>query len=93
MLGQNWGNVKELTLNDVVVPNVGKLGGLSLTCDHIDTVVLICALMGLYDLEEDILLVKTRVLSKGSWDNKECISESLDSKSSLTRDVLFHPVD
>ena len=84
MLGQNWGNVKELTLNDVVVPNVGKLGGLSLTCDHIDTVVLICALMGLYDLEEDILLVKTRVLSKGAGDNEESIGEGVNTELGLT---------
>ena len=59
MLGQNWGNVQELTLYDVVVPNVGEVGGLGLTGDNVDTIALPGALVGLDDLEEDVLLVET----------------------------------
>ena len=48
-----------MTLNDVVVPDVGEVGGLGLTGDNIDTIALLGALVGLDDLEEDVLLVET----------------------------------
>ena len=52
--------------------------------DHVDTIVLTGAFVSLNDLEEGILLVKAGVLGKGSWDDKESVSESLDSKLCLS---------
>ena len=64
---------------------------MSLTCDHVDTIVLTGALVSLNDLEEGILLIEAGVLGKGSWDDKESVSEGLDSELCLSRDVSLHP--
>ena len=84
MLCQNGGNVQELALHDVVVPDVGEVGGLSLTGDNIDTIALLGALVGLNDLEEDVLLVETGVLGEGAGDDEKGIGEGVHTELGLT---------
>lgn len=88
LLCEHWGNIKELSLNDVVVPHGAGSGGKGLTSEHINTKWLVVLEMGLLNLEESVLGIEARILRKSSWHDDEGISECEDSELCLAGDLL-----
>jgi hypothetical protein len=84
LLGEHRGDVHELTLYDIVIPNLFNSSWEWLTSIAIYTIGLFVFYVGFLDFQESILCVKTRVLGKGSWDNEESICKASDTKLGLT---------
>ena len=73
LLGKNWSYIHKLSLNHVIIPDVGNFGRKGLSCEGVDTVGLLILDVGFLDLEKSILGVESGVLRKGSWNNKKGI--------------------
>ena len=77
MLGEDGRNIKELSLDNVVIPDVGEGVRLCLSRHKIHTEVLVVSLVRLDHLEEHVLLVEPRVLSQGAGNNQEGVGEGV----------------
>ena len=88
LLAEDWSNVEELLLDDVVVPNVGGCSRQGLTSSHINTKWLEVLHVFLLDLEQSILGIESRVLGQGSWNGEKSIGKGHNSKLDLALDLL-----
>ena len=59
LLGEDWCDVEELSLYDVVVPDVCSRCGEGLTCKHVYAKSLTLLLMSLLNLEQCVLTVES----------------------------------
>jgi hypothetical protein len=92
-LGEDWGNIEELSFNHVVVPDVGDGGGHGLSSEHIDTprlrISFLRLAVSLLDLQEGLLGIEPRVLSKSAGDDEEGVTEALYAQLDLSLHILF----
>lgn len=74
LLGEDWSNVQELTLHDVVIPHVGGVSWQWVAGHGVDTVWFLVFQVSLLNFKEGILSVKTGILRQSSWDDQESFS-------------------
>jgi len=89
LLGEDRGDIKELAFDHVIIPDVLDTGGEGFSSEDVDTVGLSFFLMGLLDIQEGVLSIKSRVLSKGAGNDKEGFGEALDTELGLSRNFLL----
>ena len=92
-MGEDGGNIEELSFDHVVVPDVGYSCGKGLSGKDIDAPCLLLFFLllavSLLDLQEGLLRIVSRVLSKSAGDDEEGITEALYSQLDLSLDILF----
>ena len=85
LLTKNWRDVQELLFDDVVVPDMSLSGRQWLSCQNIHSKRFLVSYMGVLNLDKRVLGIKTWVLSKGTWNNEQCLSKTLNTKLCFSR--------
>jgi len=88
LLREHWGNIKELSLHDVVVPHGGGRCGKGLTSEHINTKWLFVLDVSLLNFEEGVLGIEAGILREGSGNDDQGLSEGVDTELLLAGDLL-----
>jgi len=68
-MSEDGSNIKELSLDHVIIPDVHSAGGEGLSGEDIDTPSLTVFLMGFLHHEEGVLSIKSRVFSESAGNN------------------------
>ena len=88
LLAKDGGDVQELSLDDVVIKDVGLSGGKRLASQHIHTESFFVFEVSLLDLDKSVLGVETRVLSQSAGHDQKGISEALNTKLGFSGNFL-----
>ena len=88
LLAEDWSDVQELSLNNIVVPDVGFRSWKRLTSQCVHTEGFLVLNVRLLDLDEGFLGIETTVLGKSTRHDQKGISEALNTELSFSRNFL-----